>query len=1057
MGKIKKILENELVGGTQTTDVYPVTSTKAVYNEDNENLDNILNSITEKLNTKVNTSAIVQQTGDSTTSVMSQKAVTDAIQAEIDRATAAEKANAQAIAEEKAATQVKVEELNGKIDTQKNEINVAKEEALQAIAENEQSAITNFNSQRVTPEMLSESTKQLIEASGGGTVTNLADDEDLTSVDDGTGSNVLKFADRTYNANNFSGKGYKILRKNIVNGKNILTQDMINEHNTIYEIRYDFDLNGEEITIPEGCILFFIGGNLNNGVLNGNSTCIYASAYHIFKENLSIKGTYNNDKVFCEWFGAKGNGIDNDTTYVQKTIDCFNKVNFCAKPYLLNKIILHDYTYIDGIYHQTIIKTTPTEDFNIDKVLTYKTAECIFYAYDKAFITIKNLDFQLGNADYCSAIILDNSETNGAGITFDLRPTITDITVDGGYYSLYINGFIREARVTNFVSYNAHSDYALYIRGTDNTILNCTTGGSYFGGIYVAQNCRLNNIKCFVAHKYYQNTKDESNFDPKKNYALYLNGSYINAVNVDLQQNVCNGMLLAGASNYVQGVFNAAGGYTRPKASESNCANIVVKNGAVGNVIDCVQTTAFLNSYCTHYIYMLSPFYSYNNEFNISTHQTSDAAKVSIINILGFNKVTVNGNPLNYNIVPINYVKNNSDSDFIKYENFLYGKLSNGIGKQFSIDISGIIDKNSEFIIDIDTFANLDFTYASSFIKCGTLTTALYVNDTAYDIRNHDVKPGINKFSITYKVHTILDLTITTRDKVKLSISYTSEIDSSIINISYPKIIVFKNRESFGSINILPIINPIIPTKEGLDIYNDGKKLLVKYANDKPYIQLKDSYNVMFNFPSETSKDFHWVKLFKFDHNQISVISFIYNNRTKITYYSFNDKIAPNYVSDTLPEFRIIKEASSKYVYCKLKAPYDKLFVEDSVISGEWFGVIYDKNVDYTEIEELKNSTKCVVLNESDSTTRNGIFLTNSSRDLFFSKMGSFYKIEAFKYNVLKSGTFDQKPTSSEHSIQVGFAYFCTDRQTAEGSNNGIMIYHKGNDIWVDALGRIVS
>ena len=36
MGKIKKILEKELVGGTQNTDIYPVTSTKAVYNENNE-------------------------------------------------------------------------------------------------------------------------------------------------------------------------------------------------------------------------------------------------------------------------------------------------------------------------------------------------------------------------------------------------------------------------------------------------------------------------------------------------------------------------------------------------------------------------------------------------------------------------------------------------------------------------------------------------------------------------------------------------------------------------------------------------------------------------------------------------------------------------------------------------------------------------------------------------------------------------------------------------------------------------------------------------------------
>lgn len=43
MGKIKKITENKLVGGTQSDDVYPVTSIKAVYDENNERLDNILN------------------------------------------------------------------------------------------------------------------------------------------------------------------------------------------------------------------------------------------------------------------------------------------------------------------------------------------------------------------------------------------------------------------------------------------------------------------------------------------------------------------------------------------------------------------------------------------------------------------------------------------------------------------------------------------------------------------------------------------------------------------------------------------------------------------------------------------------------------------------------------------------------------------------------------------------------------------------------------------------------------------------------------------------------
>lgn len=51
-------------------------------------------------------------------------------------------------------------------------------------------------------------------------------------------------------------------------------------------------------------------------------------------------------------------------------------------------------------------------------------------------------------------------------------------------------------------------------------------------------------------------------------------------------------------------------------------------------------------------------------------------------------------------------------------------------------------------------------------------------------------------------------------------------------------------------------------------------------------------------------------------------------------------------------------------------------------------------------------------------------------------------------------GTFAQKPTQG---IQTGFAYFCTDKQTTEGSRDGIMIYYAGDNTWVDALGRIVN
>lgn len=98
----------------------------------------------------------------------------------------------------------------------------------------------------------------------------IADDEDLIEV-----NNRLKLKDKVYDPDNFSGKGYVILRKNIVEDKNILTQDMINKPNTVYEIRYDFDLNSAEITLPKNCALRFIGGSINNGTINGNSCIIY--------------------------------------------------------------------------------------------------------------------------------------------------------------------------------------------------------------------------------------------------------------------------------------------------------------------------------------------------------------------------------------------------------------------------------------------------------------------------------------------------------------------------------------------------------------------------------------------------------------------------------------------------------------------------------------------------------------------------------------------------------------------------------------------------------------
>lgn len=121
----------------------------------------------------------------------------------------------------------------------------------------------------------------------------------------------LVLGNRPYEPTEFSGKGYKVLEKNIqtVDGvkKNILTAVMLNQSNTIYEIRYDFDLDGATINIPDGCTLKFEGGSLANGTLDGDFI-IADCNYHIFKNIDFVPNsvTLHNDFLRPEWFGAKG-------------------------------------------------------------------------------------------------------------------------------------------------------------------------------------------------------------------------------------------------------------------------------------------------------------------------------------------------------------------------------------------------------------------------------------------------------------------------------------------------------------------------------------------------------------------------------------------------------------------------------------------------------------------------------------------------------------------------------------------------------------------------------
>ena len=116
------------------------------------------------------------------------------------------------------------------------------------------------------------------------------------------------------------GKEKVLIQKESVGGKSLLTQSMINKRNTIYVISYVFSL-ASDIIVPEDCILEFDGGAIvNNGrhTLTGNNTVIKANLTQVFSVDVRLAGTWAVNGFYPEWFGAKGDGVSDDTKAVQK-------------------------------------------------------------------------------------------------------------------------------------------------------------------------------------------------------------------------------------------------------------------------------------------------------------------------------------------------------------------------------------------------------------------------------------------------------------------------------------------------------------------------------------------------------------------------------------------------------------------------------------------------------------------------------------------------------------------------------------------------------------------
>ena len=134
-----------------------------------------------------------------------------------------------------------------------------------------------------------------------GNVTNAADEEDITSE-----NGLLKLKDRSA----LNGMGYIILRKNKSFAEQVI------KANTIYEIRYDFDLNGAEITIPESCVLKLVGGSINEGLIKLNTNCVL-KGNNEENSNLEIRVLDNAKNILISSIVLKSTDFSKENTAIK--------------------------------------------------------------------------------------------------------------------------------------------------------------------------------------------------------------------------------------------------------------------------------------------------------------------------------------------------------------------------------------------------------------------------------------------------------------------------------------------------------------------------------------------------------------------------------------------------------------------------------------------------------------------------------------------------------------------------------------------------------------------
>lgn len=919
--------------------------------------------------------------------------------------------------------------------------------------------IAEATNKQITPDMLSESTKQYIEASGGGTVTNLADDEDITSV-----NNLLKFANKDYLPTSYSGLGRVYLRKNFVDGKNVLTQDMISNENTIYIIQYDYDLKGATITIPNNCTLDFQGGSLSNGNVVFNNTEISSDANAVIL-NVDFEGNISNNEIYASWFSILPKNSDN-SFYLNRL---FNSIANNSDGY---KII-----FSRGKY-------------NFKSTIKPKSPVSLCGNYP-----LEPMDWQYRNSDYRTVFIYCPDDKGKSNITeetignfgLDVEPSIfiDNNKYDGKYSVLQLlNLYIRTDLSAEMPDIQSCTVMLKDIGGS--VIKNCDIErfnvcimklGSQYS---VFEHNNINACTVFFLLPKLSLEESSNNIDTTENLnynsisncvivfkSIPLSDDY---VRVSITEMVCLRNTIQGCEYYLYNMDGAFGQITQNgtyyEANKNNNHALIVYTAS----------QKFLS--ITRQIPRL---FCYNEFYNNGRNYIY--AECGCIYIQGgtYTTTSTQGDYL------IKIIEAKDKYVFLSIDAAVYGFKT--------IDANSVISKKSLRGFKIRNL-NL-FTHAA---------------DNEFNVGNIGIYTGLDEFvniekgiSSYNSVHKFIAFTNKHKDS-RLSIS--KDINSVWIgpergnNGKYggPNIIDKslglpietleeykereKNKEYFGyggTVIKSAITDNNITILHLLNANNATTKINALNSKFVSNNLVLPNHNLKKLTPYDTSKEING-QTYACSRNEAGII---YNNAPyMIKVYPkgyknvFSDKIDYGYlhkgdffIMQSNNTLNVVNKEAATKVFNVIVTETEEGALHSGNLSITIDNETFELNFENATVDDIKSLIRHNVVSDKFFFEENlFIVFTDLEKTHTFNcetddstltisrvtlQNATNYEYTSYKLaDVLNTyGNFANKPDGAP----IGFVYFCTDRQTPEGATNGIEIIHKGNNVWVDAFGRVIS